>query len=119
MTLNYVIIGRNIKLARNKKELSQADLAEIADMSTGHISMIETGARGFSMETFVGIANLLGVSADELLGENLLSYRDSAQNSEFDELIQNCNAYERRVILDIAKETKRILRENRYMKPKP
>lgn len=119
MTLNYVIIGRNIKIARNKKDLSQAELAELADMSTGHISMIETGARGLSMETLVGIANLLNASADELLGENLLAYRDSAKNSEFDDIIKNCNAYERRVILDIAKETKRILRENRYMKPAP
>jgi hypothetical protein len=44
--------------------------------------------------------------------------RSNVAPDELVELLDGCNAYERRVILDVAKETKRILRENRYLKPK-
>ena len=118
MTLNYIIIGRNIKEARLKKHLSQAELAELVELSSGYISFIETGARGLSIETFVTLANALEASADALFAENLISFQHGTKSSEFEELLQDCNAYERRIIIDTAKEVKRILRENRYLKPK-
>lgn len=118
MTLNYIIIGKNIKEARQKKQMSQAELAEKADLSAGYISFIETGARGLSIEAFINLANALEVSADELFAENLIAYQLNDTGGEFSEVLGGCNAYERRVIIDIAKDTKRILRENRYLKPK-
>ena len=118
MTLNYVLIGKNIKEARQKMQLSQAALAEKADLSSGYISFIETGARGLSIEAFVNLANALGASADELFAENLIFYQLNATGNEFSDVLGDCNAYERRVILEMAKETKRILRANRYLNPK-
>lgn len=115
MTLNYIIIGKNIKEARQKMQLSQAALAEKADLSSGYISFIETGARGLSIEAFVNLANALGASADELFAENLIAYQLNANGSEFADVLGDCNAYERRVIIEMAKETKRILRDNRYL----
>lgn len=119
MTLNYIIIGRNIKEARLKKHLSQAELAELAELSSGYISFIETGARGLSIETFVTLANALEASADALFAENLIAFQRNTNGGELADLLQDCNAYERRIIVDTAKEVKRILRENRYLKPKP
>ena len=118
MTLNYIIIGKNIKEARQKMQLSQAALAEKAELSSGYISFIETGARGLSIEAFVNLANALGASADELFAENLIAYRLNANDGEFADVLGDCNAYERRVIIEMAKETKRILRANRYLAPK-
>jgi transcriptional regulator with XRE-family HTH domain len=118
MTLNYILIGKNIKEARQKMQLSQAALAEKADLSSGYISFIETGARGLSIETFVNLANALGASADELFAENLVFYQLNATGNEFTDVLADCNAYERRVIIESAKETKRILRANRYLLPK-
>jgi len=118
MTLNYIIIGRNIKEARLKKHLSQAQLAELTELSSGYISFIETGARGLSIETFVTLANALEASADYLFAENLVAFHNNSGGGELADLLQDCNAYERRIILDTAKEVKRILRENRYLKPK-
>lgn len=119
MTLNYIIIGKNIKEARQKKNLSQAELAELVDLSSGYISFIETGARGVGIEAFINLANALEVSADALFGENLIFVRNTPNTDEFADLLDGCNAFERRVIIDLAKETKRILRDNRYLKPKP
>lgn len=118
MTLNYLIIGKNIRAARMMKNISQAELAEMVDLSTGYMSFIENGTRGLKLETFVNLANTLGVSADFLFAENLVFMRSNVAPDELIELLDGCNAYERRVILDVAKETKRILRENRYLKPK-
>lgn len=60
-------IGRRIKAARERKNLTQEDLAAIVDLSSMHISVIERGVKPPKLETFVKIANALEVSADMLL----------------------------------------------------
>lgn len=60
-------IGSRIKAAREKKHLTQEDLAAIVDLSSTHISVIERGVKPPKLETFVKIANALEVSADSLL----------------------------------------------------
>ncbi len=60
-------IGSRIKAAREKKHLTQEDLAAIVDLSSTHISVIERGVKPPKLETFVNIANALEVSADTLL----------------------------------------------------
>ena len=60
-------VGQRIKAAREKKNLTQADLAALIDISPTHISVIERGAKIPRMDTFVAIANVLDVSADSLL----------------------------------------------------
>ncbi len=60
-------IGSRIKAARERKYLTQEDLAAIVDLSPTHISVIERGVKPPKLATFVSIANALGVSADSLL----------------------------------------------------
>jgi len=60
-------IGGRIKAARERKHLTQEDLAAIVDLSPTHISVIERGVKPPKLATFVSIANALGVSADSLL----------------------------------------------------
>ena len=60
-------IGSRIKAARERKHLTQEDLAAIVDLSPTHVSVIERGVKPPKLETFVNIANALGVSADTLL----------------------------------------------------
>ncbi len=60
-------IGSRIKAAREKKHLTQEDLAAIVDLSSTHISVIERGVKPPKLETFVKLANALEVSADSLL----------------------------------------------------
>ncbi len=47
--------------------MTQEYLAELVDVSPNHISVIERGVKIPRLDTFVAIANALGVSADELL----------------------------------------------------
>lgn len=60
-------VGQRIKAVREKKGLTQEDLADLVGISPTHISVIERGAKVARLDTFVSIANALEVSADELL----------------------------------------------------
>lgn len=65
--MNLQVVGQRIKMAREAKNLSQEDLAEMVDLSPSHISVIERGVKTTKLDTFVAIANALEVSADALL----------------------------------------------------
>lgn len=57
----------NIKRIRHEKNISQEKLAELADISTGYMSLIENGLKVGTFETIVKIANALEVEPYELL----------------------------------------------------
>lgn len=60
-------VGQRIKAAREAKNLTQEDLAALADLSPTHVSVIERGVKATKLDTFVAIANALEISADALL----------------------------------------------------
>jgi transcriptional regulator with XRE-family HTH domain len=60
------ILSRNIRLYRNHRSLSQADLAEKADISIAFLSNIERGNKWPYPDTLVNIAKSLDVEVFEL-----------------------------------------------------
>lgn len=74
-------VGRRIKAAREKAGLTQEDLAAKANLSTTHISCIERGVKPPKLDTFVTIANAIGVSSDTLL-QDVLSQVGADRNSD-------------------------------------
>ena len=60
-------VGQRIKAAREKKSMTQEDLAARINISPTHVSVIERGTKTVRLDTFVAIANALDVSADTLL----------------------------------------------------
>lgn len=58
----------NLKLAREQKGLSQKDVAEKIGVAKSTYSLYESGNREPNVQTIKKIANVLDVSADELLG---------------------------------------------------
>ena len=75
-------VGQRIKAAREKKHLTQEDLAALIEISPTHVSVIERGTKIPRMDTFVAIANVLGVSVDSLL----IDVADHAESSVATEL---------------------------------
>ena len=57
MELDYKAIGKRIKIARIKADLTQERLAELIDISPTHLSNIETGTTRVSLNTIISIAN--------------------------------------------------------------
>ena len=66
-SMDQKAIGRRIKAARERKGLTQEELAEEVDLSPMHVSVIERGVKLPKLETLINIANALDVSADVLL----------------------------------------------------
>lgn len=60
-------IGERIREHRIARNWRQEDLAEHANLSSAYIGMIERGEKIPKLQTFIEIANVLHVSADELL----------------------------------------------------
>ena len=116
MQINFKHIGRRVKEIRNAKGMSQAELAEQIDMSVPYISLIETGTKKASLSTLILIANALGVTVDTLLNGN--QSNDSAEYyCDLAGLINDCNNYERRIIFELASQTKKSLRDNTCLHP--
>lgn len=114
MFLNYLSVGQKIREIRKKKHISQEVLAEMIDKSTCYISYIECGVKCMSVETLLLIANALGVTTDYLLSDSLKMHQNVAA-VEFGEIMNDCTAFECRVILEAAKSMKKVLRDSRYM----
>ena len=63
-------IGENIKNLRERKGLTQKELATNLNISASAIGMYEQGRRIPDVETLQQFSNFFQVSIDELLGEN-------------------------------------------------
>ena len=75
--MDQVAIGARIKAARERVHLTQEQLAEIVDISPTHMSVIERGVKTPKLDTFIRIANALGVPADALLQDGVEHANDS------------------------------------------
>lgn len=71
--MNQEALGKRIKAAREKKNMTQEELAAAVDYGVGHISVIERGVKPPKLDKLIAIANALGVGMDELLQEDLNS----------------------------------------------
>ena len=109
MTLDYEAIGKRIKSTRLKKKLTQEKLSEMIDISPSHLSNIETGSTRVSLTTIVKLANALEVTVDNLLCDSLTHSRVQFEE-DFSRLLEDCNEYELRMIVEMAEALKTSLR---------
>ncbi len=59
--------GKNVKLERIKKDLTQEQLAEKMDVSNNYISGIETGRENMSLGKILELADFIGTDIQNLL----------------------------------------------------
>lgn len=59
--------GEKVRELRNKKGLSQEELAELAGLHRTYISSLELGKRNVSLINIYALAKALGVTPDKLL----------------------------------------------------
>ena len=111
MEIDYTAIGRRIRDCRRAKHLTQLKLGELAEIEASNISHIERGATKLSFPTLVRIANVLEVSLDELVYDNL-SANSHVSCRALADLIQDCTGEELQASVEIVRTTKSILRKN-------
>lgn len=109
MELDFKAIGKRIKIARIRTNMTQESVADKIGVTPQHVSNIETGNSSVSLTTLVAIANLLNVSVDELLCDTVLKSKP-VFIKEADDIFKDCNEYEVRVLVDVLKATKSSMR---------
>lgn len=60
-------VGKNIQTVREGARYTQEELSEILDITPNHLSAIERGASGATLEMIEKLHHLFGTSADFLL----------------------------------------------------
>jgi transcriptional regulator with XRE-family HTH domain len=115
MELDYKAIGKRIKIARIRADLTQESLAEMADISPTHMSNIETGTTRVSLTALVSIANALSVTLDDLLCDSVVKARVQFEN-DIAAILADCDEYEIRMVKDMVQALKETLRKDAQLR---
>ena len=69
-------IGKKIREYRKRSNLTLEKFAELLELSPTHIGNIERGNKVPTLQTFIKIINILNISSDILLSDNLNSKKE-------------------------------------------
>lgn len=108
--IDYVAIGRKIRMYRNQSQITQSDLAEKLNVSAKYISAIGRGVSKVSLIRLDEIANLLNVKIVDLLADSdtTKSYYGEV---ELIELTKNWSTKQKSILIDVISS----LNKNKYM----
>ena len=74
--MDKVALGQNIRAARKMRKMTLEGLAEQIDIGRVYLGEIERGKKLPSMKVFINLVEVLGVSADYLLQNEVTSGKD-------------------------------------------
>ena len=107
--MDYIELGKRIKAARLAAGLTQEQLAERINLSSGHCAHVERGTTKVSLSALVEIANALNTTPDKLLMDN--NYQATPHlMEEAQALFEDCDPDEIYVILQAAAAIKKSIR---------
>ena len=115
MELDYKAIGKRIKIARIKADLTQERLAEMVEISPTHMSNIETGTTRASLTAIVSLANALSVTVDDLLCDSVVKSKVQFEK-DIAGILADCDEYEIRMVKDMAQALKETLRRDAHLR---
>ncbi|MGN0509663.1 MAG: helix-turn-helix domain-containing protein [Ruminococcus sp.] len=104
--MDLYCLGNRIRKTRMNCGITQERLAEMVDISTNFMSLIENG-RNMSVETLVKIADALGVTVDYLLSDTMEVQSDKIMT----QIAQNLSTLsddEKLFFLNVIKQYKNI-----------
>lgn len=104
--MDLYCLGNRIRKTRINCGITQEKLAEMVDISTNFMSLIENG-RNMSVETLVKIADALGVTVDYLLSDTM----DLQSDKIMTQIAQNLSSLsddEKLFFLNVIKQYKNI-----------
>ena len=109
--MDYEAMGRRIKSMRIKNDFTQEQLAEMAGLSSAHISNIETAHTKVSLPALVSIANALDVSLDEIVCDSLRASAFVYSNALYS-MFEECNLIEIKIISETVDALRKSLKNN-------
>lgn len=114
MAIDYRALGAKIKEYRKKENITQEQLAELADISLSHMSNVETASASVSLPALKLIADALGVTLDDLLVDSYSEKQKSYLYSRKMEcILEQCETIEQEIIVNTASALADNLVKNR------
>ena len=111
MSLNFEILGKQIKRKRRERGISQAYLAEKAEIEPSYVSIIENGKKRIGLDNLIAVACALDTTLDELLTGNQGS-DTIGLDREVEKILSDCTLFERRILIDVLCAVKQSIRMN-------
>lgn len=106
--LSYDKIGKQIKENRTKQGLTLEQLAEKTGLSVSHINHVERADNAISLPALVEIANVLNISVDRLLRDNLNDPKPEYQQEIF-EMLDSASLTEVKQLYDLFKTGLKVI----------
>lgn len=114
MAIDYRALGAKIKEYRKKENITQEQLAEMADISLSHMSNVETASASVSLPALKLIADALDVTLDDLLVDSYSEKQKSYLYSRKMEcILEQCETVEQEIIVNTASALADNLVKNR------
>ncbi len=104
--LNYIEIGKRIKIKRKELNLTQEKLSEIIDVSPSYISEIERGSSICSLATITNIALTLNTSLDYLV----LGITANNADETFKEILQSIPTKNQKLYINLCENIANTLK---------
>jgi transcriptional regulator with XRE-family HTH domain len=104
------IIGQRIREERLKRNLTQEQLAEIADLSPGHLGHIERGDKGINIDKIVLFAQIFNITVNDLLQIETFKSKGTTEELEaLETLLYDMNDKQINFIIETVKLYKKSL----------
>ena len=103
LAVDYNLIGKRLKKAREDKGYTQETLAEYLDVSNAYVSKIERGKTSLNLNTFSSICDYLNVSMPFILTGSVSSSENYMRN-EIADLINKCSSAKVALVAKIIKD---------------
>jgi len=99
--MEYKLISKKVKKARNDKKITQEKLAEELDVTVSYISQVESGKKKFNLERIVEVSKILEKPIDYFVE----GYESESSNTieEINKLLLKMSNNKQELILDLAK----------------
>ncbi len=99
LVFDFSTIGDNLFAVRKRMGLTQAEVAEAAELSTRTYADIERGSVNMRIETILKICNVFHITPDEILTKEASSV--SAKQQEVWERLNACSPKDKETALKI------------------
>lgn len=93
-------IGKRLQEQRKRKGLTQEQVAERVELSTGYYSAVERGIYTVSLDKLVDILNVIGCTADDVFVD-VLKTGSEIKASKLGEMLGTLSEKDKNNILDV------------------
>lgn len=100
LKISFMTIAERIRLIRQQKNISQKELAEMAEVNLKSLSRYELGTSVPPADVIKRVADALKVSTDALLSDETITIKDKELLKKF-EVIQNMTGETKQALLKL------------------